>query len=262
MDGRQFRGGGTGGLGLTGPVPQDLWILLGVVLGTFSLRFFDGTAWLPSVLELTPSVWRQGWLWQLVTYPFVGGGVPGIWFLVSLLILFLFGRDVLSQLGRRRFWRLLLYAAGAASLVAMAVALLGIGLTGAPPGAQPFVLMQGQNMLLTVLIAAFATLNRRATIYLFFVLPIQASWFLGLEILFAFLGFLGTLDLAGFLGVCAAVGFTYGHLTSWRRIGGLSRLQLRAEQLWIKLRLGWMKRKRGMRVVKDDSNGKRGPWVH
>ncbi|MEE8137986.1 MAG: hypothetical protein V3T81_03810, partial [Thermoanaerobaculia bacterium] len=81
MNGRQYRGGGMAGVGLTGPVPQDLWILLGLVLGTFSLRFFAATAWLPELLELTPLVWQRGLLWQLVTYPFVGSGAPGFWFL-------------------------------------------------------------------------------------------------------------------------------------------------------------------------------------
>ena len=33
-----------GGFGLTGPVPPDIWILLGVIFGTFSLRFFSATA--------------------------------------------------------------------------------------------------------------------------------------------------------------------------------------------------------------------------
>ena len=40
---------------------------------------------------------------------------------------------------------------------------------------------------------------------LFFVLPIEARWFLGLEVLFAFLGFLNSKDLAGFIGVVSGV---------------------------------------------------------
>ena len=60
-------------------------------------------------------------------------------------------------------------------------------------------------MLLAIFIAAFATLNRNATILLFFVLPIQARWFLWLEVLFAFIAFLGSHDLPGFLGITTAV---------------------------------------------------------
>ncbi len=266
MHSRQFRGrGGTPVGGLTGPIPRDIWILLGLILGTFSLDSFAVTRWLPALFELTPLVWRQGFLWQLITYPFVASAQSGGWLLLSLLILFLFGRDVFFQLGRQRFWRLLVYAVGVASLVAVIVALMGIGLAGvpgAPLGVEPFALMQGQRMLITVLVAAFATLNRHATIYLFFVLPIQARWFLWLEILFGFMGFLGSHDLAGFLGICTAVGFTFGHLTSWRHLGDMREVRLRMLQTWLRLRLAWMKRTRGMRVVKDEDKGKNDPWVH
>jgi membrane associated rhomboid family serine protease len=253
--------GGLGG-GLTGPVPRDLWLLLGLVFFTFSLQFFALTSWLPALLRLSAAVWQRGFVWQLVTYPFVGIGRPGLWFLVELLILFLFGRDVYLRLGRRRFWKTLLLAGGIAGLVAVAVALVGQLLLGFGPGAaNAFLLMQGHRMLLTVLIAAFATLNREATILLFFVLPIRARWFLLLEIVFAFLGFLGTKDFPGFVGLCTAVGFTFGHLTGWQRQAWTKRAELRARQLWLRLRLSWLRRKRGIRVVPRDDDPK-GPWVH
>lgn len=259
---RSAAGGGLGG-GLTGPVPRDLWILLGVVLASFSLQFFSATGWLPLLFRLTPAVWRSGFLWQLVTYPFIGSGVPGIWFLISLLIVLLFGRDVYFQLGRRGFWRILIYAAGAAALVAVVVDIIHSLLGGGPRLSLPFPIMQGQNMLLTILIAAFATLNREATIYLFFILPIQAKWFLLLEVLFAFMGFLSTGDFAGFVGICAAVAFTFGYLTGWRSTGWRRESSLRAKQLWFRLRLAWLKRKRGLQVVKGaEEDQSKDRWLH
>ena len=63
-----------------------------------------------------------------------------------------------------------------------------------------------------------ATINRRATIYLI-ILPIEARWFLGIEVLFAFMGFLVTHDLAGFLGICAAVGATNAFLATGGFLG-------------------------------------------
>ena len=250
--------GGGGGIGLTGPVPRDIWLLLGVVFATFSLQFFASAAWLPAALRLTPDLWQRGFLWQAVTYPFVGSGAPGFWFVLELLILLLFGRDVVNRLGQRGFWALLVKAALISAGVALAVALL-LGVFGGPPSPNRFVLMQGQHFLITVLIAAFATLNANATILLFFVLPIQARWFLLLEIVFAFMGFLGTGDLAGFLGLCAAVGAGV-----WLTSGGLTRgparqLWLRARELYLRWRLAWLKRRRGMRVVRDDDNDR---WVH
>ncbi len=75
-------------------MPKDIWLLLGVIFATFSLQFFAASAWLPAALRLTADLWRQGFLWQAATYPFVGTGTPGFWFVVELLILLMFGRDV------------------------------------------------------------------------------------------------------------------------------------------------------------------------
>lgn len=157
---------------------------------------------------------------------------------------------------------MLVFASGAAAIAAVIVGLLTHWIGGVAALQGSFVLMQGQGMVLTILIAAFATMNRNATIMLFFVLPIQAKWFIPLEIVFAFLGYLGTRDFAGFIGLCVAVGFTYGALTGWKIDLLLPRLRLRLQQIWLKLRLAWMRRRRGMRVVRDDDPPRKGPWVN
>lgn len=258
-----------GGFG-SGPIPRDLWILLGVLFVTFSMQFFSSTALLPALLRLTPLAWQRGWVWQLATYPFIGYGGPSLWILLELYFLFLFGRDVYGGLGRRHFWRLVLTASIVAALVAVAVHALG-SLTGGTGGtgglAQPFGLMQGQRILIAIFVAAFATANRHATIMLMFVLPIEARWFLGLEILFAFIGFLQTRDLPGFLGICTAVGVSYLYIRSGggRRKGGLREMRLQVERWWIQKKLDRMKKKRGFRVIQGEnkkSDGKRGPWVN
>lgn len=265
---RQFGGGGGGGttLGLTGPVPRDLIVLLATVFVTFSLQFFAVTAVIPALARLTPAVWQRGFLWQLLTYPFVGVGQPGIWFVLELLILFLFGREMFQRLGRRNFWNLLVWVGTIAAVVAVVVQLVAAAAGTLPSTA--FALMQGQRMLLAILIAAFATVYGRATILLFFVLPIQARWFLGLEIVFAFLGFLSTRDLAGFLGLCAAVGATYLFLSPGPARGNLRELWLRTQERWFRFRLDRARRRRGLRVVRGERSrdkGKSGggdPWVH
>jgi hypothetical protein len=256
-----MRAGGGSGFGLTGPVPRDIWLLLGVVFATFALQFLAALAWLPAALRLTPEIWQRAFLWQAVTYPFVGIGEPGIWFVLELLILLMFGRDVYGRLGQRAFWGLLFKAALISASVALVVALVQAALGGPPPPYR-FALMQGQHFLVTVLIAAFATLNANATILLFFVLPIQARWFLLLEIVFAFLGLLRTGDVAGFFGLCAAVGA--GVWLVGRRLGAgpWRELGLRARQAWLRARLAWLKRRRGLRVVRGEDG--RGPdrWIH
>jgi hypothetical protein len=228
-------------------------VLLAVVFVTFSMQFFEATAIIPALLRLTPAVLR-GFVWQLVTYPAVGAGGASIWFLLELLILFWFGRDVYWRLGRRRFWQLIVVASVGAAVVAVLVH--GVMALAGGPSAAPFVTMQGHRMLITILIAAFATVAGEATILLFFVLPLKARWFLWLEILFAFVfGLLPYKDLAGFLGVCTAVFLTYSSLMP----GGPGRVlhgwRKRLERMILEQRLARMKRRRRFDVVdggKDD----------
>ena len=244
--------------GLGGRPPRDVLVLVAVEFVVFSLRFFAVTAIVPALLELSPAVWRAGFVWQLATYPFAGYGAPGIWFLLELLMLYWFGKDVHAQLGRRLFWRTLGWGALPAGIVAVLVEWAG---SFAPQGLA-FNLIQGQRILLVILIAAFATVNRRATIYLL-ILPIQARWFLAIEVLFGFMGFLSTRDFAGFLGICTAVGMTYAFLAlGGGRRGMLREARLRLERWWIEGRLGRLRRKRGIRVVRGKGEVKRGPWTH
>jgi hypothetical protein len=212
------------------------------------MQFFAATAFIPEALSLTADV-LKGFVWQIVTYPAVGLKVGGLWFLLQLLILFWFSRDVFHRLGRRRFWLLLLRASVGAAVAAVVV-LLVARLTGmAPDDRFIFSLMQGQLMLLTIAIAAFATLYGDATILLFFVLPIRARWFLWLEILFAFMGYLGTKDLPGFVGVCVAVFLTYSGLQGRGARGVLHNWRKRLEAFILRQRLQRLKRKRNFDVI-------------
>jgi len=254
-----------GGFGSGMAPPRDLIALLVVVFVTFTFQFFAATAGLVALLRLSADVWQRGFLWQLVTYPVVGYGNPSFWFLVELLILFWFGRDVFYRLGRKLFWRTLFVGALTASAVAVLVQVatyLFAGFTG------PIALLQGQHVLVVLLIAAFATLFADATIYLFFVLPVRARWFLWIEILFAFMGYLQTKDLAGFLGLCAAVGgvwyFLHGGLRKLRRTP--REAWLRLQRWWIERKLKRMRRQRGFTVIPggggggdDDERGGGGP---
>ncbi len=253
---------GFGGMGgLPGRPPRDLVVLMAVVFATFALQFFEATAAVPAVLRLTPAVWRLGFVWQLATYAFSGVGGPSLWIVLELFIVYWLGAAVHGRLGRRGFWRLLAWGVPSAALVAVAIELAVEAAAGHGPTLLPFQLMQGQRVLMTILIAGFATLHRDATILAFFVLPMRARWFLWLAILIGFVAYLGTKDLAGFAGICAATGTSVLVLSRPR-----SRSRLRTRWLeWRRSRLSRkvdrLARKRGLRVV-DRDDEPRGPTIN
>jgi hypothetical protein len=243
--------------GFASGVPRDVVALLAVVFVTFSLQFFAATAGLVELLRLTPRVWASGFVWQLVTYPLVGVGAPTIWILLELFVLFWFARDVLWRLGRARFWRLLGWATLAGGVVAVAVDLL-LRLVGWVPESS-LVILQGQRMLLALVTAAFAVLFRDAQILLFFVLPLPARWLLPLELLIAFIAFLASHDLAGLLGLYAAVAVAWGMVRRGGLQGGLREAWLGGQQWWLRQRMARLRRKRGFRVVEGQPKD---PWLH
>ena len=256
---------GFGGFSLTGPIPRDLLVLFGVLFATFSLSHLGG-AGLIELLLLSRNVWR-GYVWQIVTYPFIGLG--GFFILISLIFLYFFARDVFYGLGRRHFWQLVFAAAAGSALVALLADLL-LGLLRWQQPA-PFGLMQGQSLLWALFVAAFATAYRGTTIYFYFI-PIEARLFLALEILFIFVAFLFSggpgepKDLPGLLGMYAAVGIGVGYVRSGGKGIGLREIRLRLERRWIQWKLDRGKRKRGFRVIPGERDRspevKKGPWVH
>ena len=243
--------------GFSHGVPRDVLGLLVAVFVTYSMQFFTATAWIVDLMRLTPMVWQKGWVWQLVTFPVAGVGDASVWVLLELLFLFFFARDVYARLGRRGFWRVLLTGSLAAGSVALLVDLAARWVAQVPEASM--LLVQGQHMLFVVVIAAFASLYRDATIMLMLIVPVRAAWFLPLEVLIAFIGFLKTHDLAGFLGICVAIGVVWGTLSygGFRRAGRESWRS--AQSWWLRRRMGRLRRQRGFHVVEDK---RRDPWLH
>ncbi len=260
--GRTILGGGGGGL--SGPIPRDLLFIAASLLVTVTLVSFEGTRFIPDLLTITPDVWQRAFLWQLATYPFVEARGPSLGFVINLVLLFLWGRDVYWGLGRRHFWRLLLFASIGAGILAELVHAGGTLAGWQAPN--PFYLMQSWT-LLSILLAAWARAHRGATILFMFILPIEAGWLIALEILLAFIGFLVTKDLPGFVGVCAAIGISWSYIARSGKIGlgkrELRELRLRMERWWLQRKLDRAKRKRGFRVVQGEKGDvRKGPWVN
>jgi hypothetical protein len=257
-------GGGVefGGLGgLPGRPPRDLIAILAVIFVTFAMQFFESTAIVPALLHLSPAVWRLGFVWQLATYAFSGVGRPSLWIVLELLIVYWFGADVRSRLGRKGFWALLARTVPGAALLAVATELIAGYLAGASPTPFPFQLMQGQRVLLAILVAAFATLYRDATILAFFVLPVRARWFLWLELVIAFIAYLGTKDIAGLVGIFGATGITVWTLSRPRSGGTMRRRWLRWRRARLERRVDRLARRRGLHIV-DHDDAPKGPTIN
>jgi hypothetical protein len=232
------------------PPPPDILFLLAALFVSFSLSAFEGTAILVLLLQLTPALWKLGFVWQLLTYP-LAAEFSGFFFLLALFMVYQFGSAPFRRLGRKEFWKVFLLATvlGGAAAVATQLVLETAGLAQRAD----FVLMQGERMTLAVVTALFATLFAHQTILFFFILPIPARALLWIELVLAFVAFLATKDFAGFVGIAAGVG------TVWFWLTGRGPRRLFAEwerryQVWrTRRRYEKLKKKSGMRVVgKDD----------
>jgi hypothetical protein len=253
--GRQPMGFGSGGRPY-----RDVLILIGVLFVTYSMARLGVTAM--QYAYLSTDVFRAGHLWRLLTYAFAGFPTQGsIWFLITLLILYWFSQDVYRALGQKSFRWMLLSSVLAASIAATLTQLI-LTFLGAGAVVDFYPLMQGQYVMATIMIAAFAVLYGHATIYFMFVIPIRARWFLWIEILLAFMGYLDSRDFAGFVGLCAAVGMTYSVLTTGSLRRTLKEIRLRVERRYLELKMKRLRARRGMRIVKKDDDVHRGPWVN
>lgn len=257
MHSRRMTGRGWPGRPVDLRAPVDVVVLLSVLFGTFVLQHFASTAALPAAFRLTPAVWENWQLWRLVSYPFVGFGLPDLWFLLELVILFFFAREVLSRLGRRRFWSV---GVGVGALAGVCATLVALALPALAHGfGMPFALMQGQRLLMAVMIAAFGVLAGDAVVYLMFVLPVRAKYFPLIALALAFVAYLASRDLAGFVGIAASIGLTWVAAGRGGTRGALRRMSLQGERWVTKRRLHRLQRERNLRVL---DGGKRGPTIH
>jgi len=114
---------------------------------------------------LDPIRVRQGWVWQFVTYPFIGADP---WkFAVSVAGIYFIGASVEDRIGSRRFWGLFLGSSVLAGLAGFA-----LSLTGTIAQGPALTVGAATNAILMV----FYLQNRNAPIMAFFVLQVPIKW--------------------------------------------------------------------------------------
>jgi len=185
------------------------WIILvsGVML---VLQQFVGPL-LVGYLGLTPElVLRRYWVWQLVTYLFLHGGI--FHWLFNMFILWMFGRELEIRWGTAFFLRYFLICGLGAALCVLALS---------PHSDMPTI---GASGAIFGILAAFALVFPDAVLYLYFVIPVKA-W--QAAFLFAFIEFFAGLSGGGLgLGRFAHLGgmltgYVYLRSGEWLRWGTL-----------------------------------------
>ena len=126
---------------------------------------------------------KHGYLWQLLTFQFMHGGLFHLLF--NCIAIFVFGRDVEEALGRKPFLTLYFSSGVIGGLVQILAGLLLHG-----PFAERVV---GASAGAFGLVAAFALLFPDRILLLFFIIPIRAKYLLLLSV--GAYGFFISLDL-------------------------------------------------------------------
>ena len=159
-----------------------VWLLFNVLLAPFTV---GGTPLLVGFTELF-ALWPLGpgfWPWQLVTYMFFHGGFLHLFF--NMFALWMFGMELEQLWGSKRFLSFYLFCGIAGGLTNLLVAPL-VGSVAPTVGASGAVF----GVLL-----AFGMMFPNRQIYLYFLLPIRAKYFIaayiGMELFF---GVTGTSD--------------------------------------------------------------------
>ena len=158
------------GYGLT-PIIKNLMIIMGAV---FVLQMLV-SGWIDLYFGLVPIlVWKKYFLWQLLTYMFLHGGFSHILF--NLLALWMFGGELENYWGSKRFLFYFLFCG------------IGAGICTVVFTPYQFIPVIGASGAIYGLLLAFGWLFPNRLIYIYFLFPIPAKYFViifGLIELFA-----------------------------------------------------------------------------
>lgn len=163
------------------------WGLIGANAITFVADFVGaGALWVPLLFEARAAAAAP---WTLLTWPLVGaGGI--VWLLLGSYMLWLFGGSLERAWGQRDYLVFLaLTAAATAGGLGLGSAVTGLG-----------AVLAGSGMVVAAAVVAWALINPRERLLLYFVLPIEARWLAAgsaIVVVFSFPFPLGVFALGG-----------------------------------------------------------------
>ncbi len=153
------------------PAPWSVTIVLLVFnIVVFFLEYSDGgrsRSWVLEYGALSLEGLKRGFIWQFITFQFLHDGLPHL--VLNSIGLYFLGRPLEGMLGRRDFIRLYLFSGVVGGVLQALLGLLSQRFAGP---------MVGASAGICGLIAAFSLLAPDSQIYVWFVLPIRARYFL------------------------------------------------------------------------------------
>ncbi len=159
------------------PTVKNLMIIMGIV---FILQMFV-SGWFDLYFGLVPVlVWRKYFLWQLATYIFLHGGFSHILF--NLLALWMFGSELENYWGSKKFLFYFFFCG------------VGAGICTVIFSPYQFVPTIGASGAIYGLLLAFGWLFPNRLIYIYFLFPIPAKYFV---IIFGLIEFFASMEGAG-----------------------------------------------------------------
>ncbi len=157
------------------PLAWSMWLTILVInIVVFFAQFSNGAISEDAFIKygaLSLKGLKSGFVWQLLTFQFLHGGVPHL--VLNSVVLYSFGRPLEEFLGKRAFLKLYLLSGFAGGIAQILLALVSSRFAGP---------MVGASAGICGLVAAFALLSPQSTIYLAFVIPLRAVYFLPLAI--------------------------------------------------------------------------------
>jgi membrane associated rhomboid family serine protease len=174
------------------------------LIQTFVSLLFDQrtSTWLVYTLGLVPVDFAfRGYLWQPFTYMFLHGGIWHL--LINMLMLWMFGRDLELNWGRRRFYSFYLTCGIGAGLINVAVKLL-LSLQGISRSDLPTIGASG---------AIFGILIANAILF-----PDRQIWLIPLPITIAMRPYVAVMGAIEFFGTLGSGGDNVSHVC---HLGGM-----------------------------------------
>ncbi len=138
-------------------------IIANIVVFIFMFLFHSERFFLYYFGLVPKFVWSRGFVWQLFTYMFIHGGFGHIFW--NMFILWMFGTEIETYLGKKEFYKFYFLAGAGSGLITLLFSL------------NSTIPVVGASGAIYAVLVAFALLFPNRKIYIYFLFPIKAKYF-------------------------------------------------------------------------------------